>query len=415
MKSIVKHVISIVMSITVLSTIGLISPLNFNAIKVSAYEYELSDLKMETPGGSSINLYENDNYTKELDSSKSLDSTYYGKISSDRSKVVFRTNGFSGVVKIFKDRNSKVYDEGDEIPVLTGKTTFYIRLYDTYNNEGSNECKREYKVTVKKYTSDQEEEIKNDNQDKIYLQSLELDYGNIPIGFDRTKPSYNVKVDNDVKSISIKAEPEDGATTVKINNITVDENDDYKKMVNIDKGNNKIEITLSQDDEKRTYIVNVNRKENSDKETQTNNSGDNKTDSINNENNFTDSGMPNRWMKVADKWRYNDGLGKPIRNSWFYDSNYEKNYYFNSNGEMVTGWLKLDSNWYYLNSNGAMETGWKNIGGKWYYLDYDGKMKTGWFKDSDGSYYYLDESTGAMAHDTNIGRYRLGSNGSWIK
>lgn len=423
----IKNIISITMAITAFSVIEPLSPFNIGITKVYASSYELTDLQMQDSSGNDINLYKNDNFTKELDSNDGIASTYYAKLSSDDSKVKFNTSGYDGIIKIFKDRSTKVYDEGDDIPVLTGKTTFYIRLYDTYVEGETNNCKSEYRVIVKKYTSEEEQAIKNDNQSNIYLKTIQLDYGDIPLAFDKQKSTYDVKVNADVKSIAIKAEPEDGATTVKINNITVDENDNYKKDVNLSAGDNKIEIDLSQDDqEKRTYTVNINRGGTSATDnnvtstdannTQTSNTNENTTTNNNsNENNNVNAQAPNKWVKIGDKWKYNDGFGNPIKNTWYYDSTYGKNYYFDSDGNMITGWLNLNNNWYYLNSSGAMETGWKQVGYNWYYMDYDGKMKTGWFKDSDGKYYYLYESNGNMAHDTTINGYKLGSNGAWIK
>ena len=40
-------------------------------------------------------------------------------------------------------------------------------------------------------------------------------------------------------------------------------------------------------------------------------------------------------------------------------------YYLNSNGSMVTGWVKVSGKWYYLKSNGAMVTGWQKIRSCW--------------------------------------------------
>ncbi|EKQ50546.1 MULTISPECIES: cadherin-like beta sandwich domain-containing protein [unclassified Clostridium] len=431
----ITHVIFTVATVATFSVINSLNPLNFGTITAYASSYELTDLEMQPSGGGDINLYENDNYTKELDNSKELKKTYYAKVSSDRSKVVFNTSGFDGTVKIFKDHSSKVYNDGDPISVFSGKTTFYIRLYDVYDENKPTNCKQEYKVIVKKYTSEEEKEMSDDTQGDIYLKTIELDYGDTPLNFDREKSTYDVNVGADVKSIAIKAEPDDGATTVKINNLTVDENDGYKKMVNLDPGDNKIEISLSQEyEEKRTYTLNINRgattanaSNNVSATTNTNgktaSSGDanstqtanNGSTNNNNENNDINTKALNKWIKVGDKWKYNDGFGNPIKNTWYYDSTYGRTYYFDSNGNMFTGWLNLNNNWYFLNSNGAMETGWKQLGYNWYYLDYDGKMKTGWFEDSDGKYYYLYESNGAMAHDTTINGYKLGSNGAWIK
>ncbi|NMF04264.1 cadherin-like beta sandwich domain-containing protein [Clostridium beijerinckii] len=412
----IKHIICIGLALGISYAIESVDNLNNIGItKAYALSYSLDGLELSS-GGSNINLYENENYTKELDDSKDLKKTYYAKLSSDDSKIKFTTNGFDeDNIRIFKSRTSKVYEATDEIPVLTGTTTFYIRLYNNYNEEKPTDCEKEYKVIVKRYTSEQEDAIKNDDQSEIYLQSLQLDYGDIPLSFDRKKCDYNVKVGYDVKSIPIKAEPEDGATTVKINNITVDENDGYKKIVNLDKGDNKIEISLSQSyGEKRVYTLNINRAESSPTITDVNT--DSNTNSNSNSQISIDSTKEtNKWVNVSGKWKYNDSFGNYIKSAWFYDNNYGKEYYFNNDGDMVIGWLNLNNTWYYLNSDGAMQIGWKQVYGNWYYLDYDGKMKTGWFKDADGRYYYLNKVSGAMAHDTSIDGYKLGSDGAWKK
>ena len=64
-------------------------------------------------------------------------------------------------------------------------------------------------------------------------------------------------------------------------------------------------------------------------------------------------------------------------------------------GAMVTGWKQIGGTWYYLNSSGAMVTGWMNGGGSWYYLSSSGSMATGWFYDHGAWYYFA--SSGAMA------------------
>ena len=94
------------------------------------------------------------------------------------------------------------------------------------------------------------------------------------------------------------------------------------------------------------------------------------------------------------KWQYNDALGNPIKNTWFFDKNLGKNYYLQFDGSMATGWLFNNGKWYYLGTNGAMNTGWIIDGGK---------------------YYYLDPASGVMASNTKIGLYKLGSDGAWIK
>ena len=93
-------------------------------------------------------------------------------------------------------------------------------------------------------------------------------------------------------------------------------------------------------------------------------------------------------------------------------------------GVMQTGWYQdTDGKWYYLNNKsdgykGAMKTGWIYDNSNWYFLNnksdgYKGSMKTGWYQDR-GKWYY-SYSNGAMAHDTYINGYYLGSDGAWIK
>ena len=96
---------------------------------------------------------------------------------------------------------------------------------------------------------------------------------------------------------------------------------------------------------------------------------------------------------------------------WLHDGSW----YFldRSTGAMKTGWIKESGHWYYLNpSGGSMKTGWLLNGGKWYNLAPSGEMRTGWVK-TGGSWYYM-YADGSMAANTTIGGYKVGSNGAWI-
>lgn len=80
-----------------------------------------------------------------------------------------------------------------------------------------------------------------------------------------------------------------------------------------------------------------------------------------------------------------------------------------SDGSYLTNsWAQIDedkntSHWYHFGEDGSLDTGWLVDGtGHWYYLSEDvesiGGLKTGWNLDKqDGRWYYLDETTGAMA------------------
>lgn len=427
----VKRMIASTMIVTAFSSVNINGSLSFNN-KVYASSSKLTDLSM-----GSVELYENSNYTKELDSGKSLKKEYYAKVASDRSKVSISTSADSDCVRISKSKGKKFYEQGDDIPIFAGQTTIYVQVYDNKEDRDNDKnCVQQYKIHLKKYSKDEEEEIKNDDKEAVYLQTLELDYGDIPLGFTPRKMNYNVDVDNDVNSLVIKAIPEDGAYTVRVNGISLKKDDDYKKKITLDKGTTNVEITLSYDDEKdvvRTYTINITKRDkksdNSNEKTEVNeetkkvsndNSNTVNTESStvgeNSQSNITDTTInKSGWNKVNEKWTYNDDYGNQLKNTWFYDRNYNKTYYFDNDGYMKTGWLQLGMDWYYLNSAGAMETGWININNKFYYLNYDGKMKTGWFKDSDGKYYYLNTNSGEMVSNTIVNGYKLGSDGAWIK
>lgn len=78
----------------------------------------------------------------------------------------------------------------------------------------------------------------------------------------------------------------------------------------------------------------------------------------------------------------------------------EKEYYFDDNGKMLTGWFKIDfggyEEWFYADSSGALQAGWKEIGGKWYYFepDYYYMYSNGRFDIKAKTYYFA--KSGAM-------------------
>lgn len=86
------------------------------------------------------------------------------------------------------------------------------------------------------------------------------------------------------------------------------------------------------------------------------------------------------------------------------------------NKALVTGWAKVGDYWYYLNNNGAMATGWlKDTDGKWYYLDEStGRMKTCWIKVNSKDYYLHNDGHMAINEITPDG-YKVDINGVWQK
>ena len=169
------------------------------------------------------------------------------------------------------------------------------------------------------------------------------------------------------------------------------------------------------------------------------------------------------WQKIGGKWYYLDGSnnenpGLMISNGRYKIGN--ATYFFNGSGVMLTGWVRYPEGWYYAGGGGAMLTGWQKIGGKWYYLDgsnagnpglmiyggwqkigslwyyFDksGRMSTGWLKlngkwyylGTDGSarsgwqrvgrdWYYFYPDTNALAVNTIVDGYQMGSDGKMGK
>ncbi len=80
----------------------------------------------------------------------------------------------------------------------------------------------------------------------------------------------------------------------------------------------------------------------------------------------------------------------------------EKTYYFDSDGNMVTGWQEIGGARYYFNQDGVMCIGWQEIDGKKYCFENDGKIHTGWLKDGENTYYFDDQGNMAVG-DVKIG------------
>lgn len=123
------------------------------------------------------------------------------------------------------------------------------------------------------------------------------------------------------------------------------------------------------------------------------------------------------WNKsTSGKWWYCYDL----TNNYFYSSCWKLIdgywYLFDSDGWCQTGWVCYQANatkqdvWYYLDPTSCrMIVGWGKIGMDWFYFNKNGEMVTGWIVDNYKDYYLY--STGQMAHDCDLYGYRFDSNG----
>ena len=118
--------------------------------------------------------------------------------------------------------------------------------------------------------------------------------------------------------------------------------------------------------------------------------------------------------RMNGQWVYADSDGALV-SGWVKDGG--QWYYLDpASHVMATGWVADGGSWYYLTGNGAMAIGWVKDGGTWYFLNASGKMATGWIKDR-GTWYYLAPS-GAMLTGTHVinGRtYVFDDSGAWVR
>lgn len=332
-----------------------------------------------------------------------------GDISFSRNKTTYNVNVAQSVseIRVKADPenvdedvvtiNGVTVDEEDKyrktIALNNGKNVVTIVVED---NDGENGNEKTYTLNINRGGSTTAAtsvgEIDN-TQDDIYLDDLVLEDGTVPISFRPKVSSYAVDVKEDWEDIIIKASPDDDDYTVRINGDKASYDGGFRKRVTLDKGKNVIKIKVSNEEEydendkndeykERTYTLTVYR------------GTSQGSASVNsNSSNSQAAVKANQWVNNNGKWVYNDALGNPLKNIWFFDKNYGRNYYLQDDGTMATGWVSYNGQWYHTDGSGAMQTGWINDNGTWYYLD----------------------SSGVMLSNTTVGIYKLGPSGAWVK
>ena len=139
------------------------------------------------------------------------------------------------------------------------------------------------------------------------------------------------------------------------------------------------------------------------------------------------NGEPDSWEQIGGKWYYFDADGntlsgwQELEDGWYWFAQDGamgtgwklldgKWYYLKDNGQMATGWRKINGKWYYFKEYGPMNIGWQYIKGSWYYLGTDGAMATGW-RQINGKWYCFD-GDGVMLYNAAIDGYILGPDGA---
>lgn len=240
-----------------------------------------------------------------------------------------------------------------------GKNTFDIKVFDKVNKSATH-----YKIYVYR-----------GNDKAVYLKNLTLDDNNI--GFASTIRNYNIELDEGTKEVVLEAFTQGDNDTVYVQDVRLNFNNTIKLKFTEKAGKYTFKVKVQDNENYRTgeYTINIYL-------------GipvsPNVTDSLNR------ILKPNKWCIVNGRWQFNDSLGRPIKNNWFFDCQYDGYFHFNSRGNMQTGWNDIDGKTYYLGTNGKMYIGWIKYYDEWYYLDYNGVMQTGWSR-IDDKWYYFDK------------------------
>lgn len=349
-----------------------------NAVYAASKGEYLRKIDLETNKGKTINIYTNKKCESKyrlskLSSSDKIPTDLYAKIASNVSKVNFNSitvdDGYT--YKIFK--GSDEIDTDTDVKASNG-TIFKIKVYD--KNDSSSVVET-YSLRIVKESDDDDDD---DDYDDIYLEDLSLTNSKgkeVSFSFKRSTSTYDIDVANDVTYVKICAEPDEDDYTVKINGSKVDEDDDWTKKISLNEGKNSIPVKIKDDDDnERTYTLNITRASKTQASTGNNSTTTNNT-------NTTVKPSPNTVAPTFPTTQL--------------------------------GWIMQGNNWYFVQPDGKAATGWVYSNYKWYYMDTNGVMRTGWVQVPTNNKWYFFDGSGAMLSNTTVGGYRLGYDGAWIQ
>lgn len=429
----INRIIAMVLAIGGISAVTPASNVNLFTTKAYASSEDadtLDNLELQNEDDDNIELYEDSDYSEEVDNDEVEEGeTYYVETSSDTVQIDNIDGADEDNVRIFKDSSETAYEVGEDISI-SEDTTLSVRIYedayDEYNDydDANDSDYNEYEIEIE-YTGDDDEDENDDytldslelyDEDDDALELYEDEEYDEEIDSDEVDEgeTYYTKTSSDVVTIETDG-PDD--SYIKIFKSTLDSakgvdpgdsisvSGDKTLTVRIYSEEPDSDITYEEDEDViGEYTIKLEYEEDDSSTTDTSEAEDESSeitvtsyDTANNNiaiDNLVNTNIAvNQWVQVNGQWQYNDILGQPLKNTWFYDRSLEKSYYLQADGNMATGWLSNNSKWYYLGSDGAMKTGWQLVSGTWYYLD----------------------SQGVMASNTTINGYKLGSTGAWIQ
>lgn len=124
----------------------------------------------------------------------------------------------------------------------------------------------------------------------------------------------------------------------------------------------------------------------------------------------------NEWVVKNNDRYYYDINGSMIKNQEIQIEGYI--YYFDNAGKMKRGIQEVDGKKKYYGTGGHLvnRSQWVKEGNDYYYFDYNGEMVTGWTQDEHLDYWYYLKSDGKMAKSQWVdGNYYVDENGRMLK
>lgn len=358
-----KYIKKIIAGVTTINIFAMSAPVEYIGLLTDDMAYAATKpylKKIYVDSGYEIN-FSYLTYTYNLKVSNSLDEITV-KARAEKVSDIVRINGvvvnkenkYKQLIKLDKEVN-KV-----EIEVEDSNNSSNITTYTLYIRKG--------------YITPADDLNEETDANNVFLDNITLD--GEEIGFKKRIYTYNIQIDDYDEVIVLNAESEYESDIVKVNG---------RKSNTVPLGlrtDGKYVITVVVEDaetnERGTYTLNLYRGIEMPEKPVEIPKQPPKTD---------------QWVRVKGKWQYNDSLGNPLKNTWYFDSYYDRYFYFDEDGNMKTGWLNKDGAWYYLDESGAMKTGWLHKDKKWYHLDYNGAMHTGWYKYNDNWYCFNEDGT----------------------
>lgn len=93
-------------------------------------------------------------------------------------------------------------------------------------------------------------------------------------------------------------------------------------------------------------------------------------------------------------------------------------YYIKSNGSRAANeWLTINGKEYWFDSNQYMATGWRQfVGGIWYYFKNDGSLaKSQWVQNSQGQWFYVGTNGEMLKNTTTPDGFYVNASGVWVQ